>query len=43
MIGYTDAGYLSDPHNARSQTGFGETDADGSRDKKMKKYGSISY
>jgi hypothetical protein len=22
MIGYTDAGYLSDPHNARSQTGF---------------------
>jgi hypothetical protein len=22
MIGYTDAGYLSDPHNVRSQTGF---------------------
>src|SRR6266540_956411 len=22
IIGYTDAGYLSDPHNARSQTGF---------------------
>ena len=22
MVGYTDAGYLSDPHNARSQTGF---------------------
>ena len=22
LIGYTDAGYLSDPHNARSQTGF---------------------
>jgi hypothetical protein len=22
MIGYTNAGYLSDPHNARSQTGF---------------------
>jgi len=22
MIGYADAGYLSDPHNARSQTGF---------------------
>lgn len=22
MIGYTDAGYMSDPHNARSQTGF---------------------
>ena len=22
MIGYTDAGYLSDPHNARSQTSF---------------------
>ena len=22
MIGYTDAGYLSDPHNGRSQTGF---------------------
>ena len=22
MIGYVDAGYLSDPHNARSQTGF---------------------
>src|SRR4051794_25335729 len=22
MIGYTDAGYLCDPHNARSQTGF---------------------
>jgi len=22
MIGYTDAGYLSDPHNARSQTGY---------------------
>jgi hypothetical protein len=22
MIGYTDAGYLSDPHNARWQTGF---------------------
>jgi hypothetical protein len=22
MIGYTDAGYLLDPHNARSQTGF---------------------
>ena len=22
MIGYTDAGYLSDPHNARSQSGF---------------------
>src|SRR5688572_14989052 len=22
LVGYTDAGYLSDPHNARSQTGF---------------------
>ena len=22
MIGYTDAGYLSDPHNGKSQTGF---------------------
>ena len=22
LIGYTDPGYLSDPHNARSQTGF---------------------
>ena len=22
MVGYCDAGYLSDPHNARSQTGF---------------------
>jgi len=22
MIGYTDAGYLSDPHNSKSQTGF---------------------
>jgi hypothetical protein len=22
LIGYTDAGYLSDPHNGRSQTGF---------------------
>jgi len=22
MIGYVDAGYMSDPHNARSQTGF---------------------
>ena len=22
IIGYTDAGYLSDPHNARSQTGY---------------------
>nr|AAL67590.1 putative polyprotein [Oryza sativa Japonica Group]AAP55150.1 retrotransposon protein, putative, Ty1-copia subclass [Oryza sativa Japonica Group] len=22
MVGYADAGYLSDPHNARSQTGF---------------------
>ena len=22
MVGYTNAGYLSDPHNARSQTGF---------------------
>jgi len=22
LIGYTDVGYLSDPHNARSQTGF---------------------
>ena len=22
LIGYTNAGYLSDPHNARSQTGF---------------------
>ena len=22
MVGYTDAGYLSDPHNAKSQTGF---------------------
>ena len=22
MLGYTDAGYLSDPHNGRSQTGF---------------------
>ena len=22
MVGYTDAGYMSDPHNARSQTGF---------------------
>ena len=22
MIGYVDAGYLSDPHNAKSQTGF---------------------
>ncbi len=22
LIGYTDHGYLSDPHNARSQTGF---------------------
>ena len=22
IIGYTDAGYLSDPHNTRSQTGF---------------------
>ena len=22
MIGYTDVGYLSDPHNARSQTGY---------------------
>ena len=22
MIGYTDAGYLSDPHNEKSQTGF---------------------
>ena len=22
IIGYTDASYLSDPHNARSQTGF---------------------
>jgi hypothetical protein len=22
IIGYTDAGYLSDPHNGRSQTGF---------------------
>jgi len=22
MIGYTDAGYLSDPYNGRSQTGF---------------------
>ena len=22
MIGYADAGYLSDPHNARCQTGF---------------------
>jgi hypothetical protein len=22
LVGYTDAGYLSDPHNGRSQTGF---------------------
>ena len=22
MVGYVDAGYMSDPHNARSQTGF---------------------
>jgi hypothetical protein len=22
MVGYADAGYMSDPHNARSQTGF---------------------
>ena len=22
MIGYTEAGYLSDPHKARSQTGY---------------------
>ena len=22
MVGYFDAGYMSDPHNARSQTGF---------------------
>ena len=22
MVGYADAGYLSNPHNARSQTGF---------------------
>jgi hypothetical protein len=22
LLGYTDAGYLSDPHNGRSQTGF---------------------
>ena len=22
LVGYTDAGYLSDPHNARSQIGF---------------------
>ena len=22
LVGYTDAGYLSDPHNARSYTGF---------------------
>ena len=22
MVGYTNAGYLSDPHNARSQTGY---------------------
>ena len=22
LVGYTDTGYLSDPHNARSQTGF---------------------
>jgi hypothetical protein len=22
IIGYTDVGYLSDPHNGRSQTGF---------------------
>ena len=22
LVGYTDAGYLSDSHNARSQTGF---------------------
>jgi hypothetical protein len=22
MVGYVDAGYMSDPHNARSQIGF---------------------
>ena len=22
MVGYVDAGYMSDPHNAKSQTGF---------------------
>lgn len=22
LVGYADAGYLSDPHNARSQTGY---------------------
>ena len=22
LIGYVDAGYMSDPHNARSQTGY---------------------
>jgi len=22
LVGYTDAGYMSDPHNARSQIGF---------------------
>ena len=25
LVGYVDAGYMSDPHKARSQTGYGFT------------------